>query len=303
MVQLRSEIQRVAERDVPVFVTGESGVGKELVAEAIHRLSGRSGEFVPVNCGAISPELLPSQLFGHEKGSFTGAQKRHIGYFERASGGTLFLDEISEMPVDQQPGLLRALESSRIMRVGGSGEIEIDTRIVSAGNRDPQEAVAEGQLREDLFFRLAVFPIKVPPLRARGSDVQQLAQHFLDNLNESYGTSLEFSDDALEALQQHTWPGNVRELKHVVQRAYILADPDATELDIEPRHLTPFEGPRGSDLQVGLSIQDMERNLILKTLEAHGGDKPAAARVLGISLRTLYNRLSQYEQEDGEPSD
>lgn len=295
IVQLRSAIDRVGATDVPVFINGESGVGKELVAEAIHRASGRGGEFIALNCGATSPELLASQLFGHEKGSFTGAQGRHIGYFERAVGGTLFLDEITEMPIEQQPGLLRALESRRITRVGGSEELEVDVRIVSACNRDPEQAVADGRLREDLLFRLAVFPIMVPPLRDRGDDIDLLADHFLTELNDSYGTDLRFSEQAMTMLRAHHWPGNVRELRHVIQRAFILADPAGSELEISEQTLRPFGARRADAIRVGSSIKDVEKALILKTLASNDGDKPQTAKVLGISLKTLYNRLNEYD--------
>lgn len=295
IVQLRSAINRVGATDVPVFINGESGVGKELVAEAIHRASGRGGEFIALNCGATSPELLASQLFGHEKGSFTGAQGRHIGYFERAVGGTLFLDEITEMPIEQQPGLLRALESRRITRVGGSEELEVDVRIVSACNRDPEQAVVDGLLREDLLFRLAVFPIMVPPLRERGDDIDLLADHFLNELNESYGTDLRFSEQALSMLKAHHWPGNVRELRHVIQRAFILADPGGSKLEISEQTLRPFGARKADTIPVGSSIKDVEKALILKTLASNDGDKPQTAKVLGISLKTLYNRLNEYD--------
>lgn len=288
------QIEKVAGTDSTVFVQGESGTGKELVADAIHRLSKRRGAFVPVNCGGLTKDLVSSQLFGHEKGSFTGASARHIGLFERANGGTLFLDEITEMPVDMQTQLLRVLETGKVLRVGGAEEIDVDARLVAATNRDPAEAVDEGQLREDLYFRLRVFPIVLPPLRERGDDIELLANWFLDELNVKNSTEKQLAPDALEALQRHTWPGNVRELKHTVHRAYIMADDDDLVL---PDRLDDDLPGDIEGLRVGRSIADVEKDLIVATLEHFDGDKKRAAASLGISLKTLYNRLKEYEEE------
>ena len=235
-------IERVAPTDACVFVTGESGTGKELVAETVHLLSRRRSEaFLAVNCGAMAPTLIESEFFGHEKGSFTGADRRRIGYFERANGGTLFLDEITEMPQELQVKLLRVLEVGAVTRVGATEPTPVNVRVVAASNRDPAQAVAKGQLREDLLYRLNVFPIELPPLRTRGEDVALLAEHFLEQVNAREGTRKRFSPRALARLQALSWPGNVRELKNAVERAAILADVtiDAETLPV-PQADTPL---------------------------------------------------------------
>ncbi|MBT8099038.1 MAG: sigma-54 dependent transcriptional regulator [Gammaproteobacteria bacterium] len=295
MQAVYKKIEQVAPTDSTVFVQGESGTGKELVAEAVHRLSGRKGKFVPVNCGGLSQELVGSQLFGHEKGSFTGANKRHTGFFERANDGTLFLDEITEMPADMQTHLLRALETGKVLRVGAEEEIDVNARLIAASNRDPQEAVKEGAFREDLYFRLGVFPLELPALRDRDGDIDLLADYFLQQLNEKYATEKAFSDTALNVLRQYHWPGNVRELKHAVHRAYIVADSDTVEAP------DPLDDQRSADvegLRAGRSIADVEKDLIMTTLEHYRGDKKAAAASLGVSLKTLYNRLKDYGHDD-----
>ncbi|MGH6750674.1 MAG: sigma-54-dependent transcriptional regulator, partial [Bradyrhizobium sp.] len=222
-------IGRVAPTDATVFVIGESGTGKEVVAAAVHGLSRRrKGAFVPVNCGAMSPSLIESTLFGHEKGSFTGADRLHRGYFEQASGGTLFLDEVTEMPIELQVKLLRVLETGTVTRLGGEQSIAVDVRVIAATNRVPEQAVREGRLREDLWYRLNVFPIALPPLRQREGDIVALAQHFLTELNQTNGASKRWSAAAHDVLQRHAWPGNVRELKNLVHRAFIMAEHEIT---------------------------------------------------------------------------
>ena len=298
MHEVYRKIRQVAPTDSTVFIQGESGTGKELVAESIHRASRRNGRFVPVNCGGLSKDLVASELFGHEKGSFTGASRRHSGFFERADSGTLFLDEITEMPVDMQTHLLRVLESGRVLRVGGETEIDVSARLVAATNRDPAEAVAEEKLREDLYFRLRVFPIELPPLRQRGGDVELLTRRFLSDLNRQYGTSKRLSDEAIEAFGRHNWPGNVRELKHTVHRAYILAEEENGLIDAPERFDEPLSSANDQlTSHIGRSIRDVEKDLITSTLEHYGGDKKAAAATLGISLKTLYNRLHEYDDE------
>lgn len=300
-------IARVAPTSSTVFVTGESGTGKELVADTVHQLSERSDEpFIALNCGAIAPTLIESELFGHEKGSFSGADSQRQGYFEKANGGTLFLDEVTEMPLELQVKLLRVLETGTITRVGSSESIPVDVRVVAASNRDPKVAVDEGHLREDLLYRLNVFPIELPPLRDRGDDVVALAQVFLDRLNAREGTSCRISDAGKAHLLALPWPGNVRELSNVIERAAILADDS-----IGPEVLPEGDGaaatadPDSSGTQaklavrVGSSIEDVERRLILATLEEFDGDKKRAAKVLGIGLKTLYNRLKVYAAQDG----
>jgi len=294
-------ISRVAPTDASVLITGESGTGKDLVAQTIHRLSRRSrSEFLPLNCGAISPTLIESELFGHERGSFTGAQKRHLGFFERASGGTLFLDEISEMPLELQVKLLRVLETGEVLRIGGDKPVATDVRVLTATNRGPEEAVREGRLREDLLYRLQVFPIHLPPLRLRGRDLEHLADRFLQVLNKEEDTEKTFSAEAMNRLRGHDWPGNVRELKNVVHRAFIMADdvigPEEVPLGA-PAPEAPAAGPVVR-VQVGSSIAEAEKALILATLEQYEGNKKEAAGVLGISLKTLYNRLNAYKDEE-----
>jgi DNA-binding NtrC family response regulator len=303
MQQVYDLAARVAPTESTVFVVGESGTGKELVAETVHALSRRKDRpFFALNCGAMTPSLIESELFGHEKGSFTGADRRRRGFFEQADGGTLFLDEITEMPVELQVKLLRVLETDSITRVGAASPTPVDVRIVTASNRDPQEAVAEGILREDLLYRLNVFPIHLPPLRERGDDVELLARHFLDAVNEREGTSKRLGDAAVARLRGLAWPGNVRELKNAVERAAILADsvigPELLpEADSERR---AEAGDAQLQVRVGSSIADVERRLILATLEELEGDKKRAAEVLGISLKTLYNRLNVYAAARGE---
>jgi DNA-binding NtrC family response regulator len=294
-------IGRVAPTDATVLITGESGTGKELAAETIHRLSARKEfPFVALNCGAVAPTLLESELFGHERGSFTGAARVHRGYFERANGGTLFLDEITEMPIESQVRLLRVLETSRVIRVGGEDEIPVDIRVIAATNRPPEEALAEGKLRDDLLYRLGVFPIRMPPLRDRGPDISLLAEHFLAELNQADGSMKRFTRDALARLRRHAWPGNVRELRNAVQRAMILADDD-----IDADHLPLPQAPMadcGPDammrIAIGTTVAEAERRLILATLADHRGNKDRTARTLGISLKTLYNKLKRYHDTD-----
>ncbi|HKJ25241.1 MAG TPA: sigma-54 dependent transcriptional regulator [Myxococcota bacterium] len=303
MQQVYDLVGRVAPTESTVFVIGESGTGKELVAETVHALSRRKdGPFLAVNCGAMSPTLIESELFGHEKGSFTGADRRRQGYFEQVDGGTLFLDEITEMPIELQVKLLRVLETGTITRVGAASPTPVDVRIVTASNRDPHEAVAEEILREDLLYRLNVFPVHVPPLRERGNDVELLARHFLETVNEREGTSKRLSDDALARLRELSWPGNVRELKNTIERAAILADtaigPDLLP-EPDPSRVASAQEAR-LEVQIGAPIAEVERRLILATLEELGGNKRRAAEVLGISLKTLYNRLNVYEAARGE---
>ncbi|HUR28209.1 MAG TPA: sigma-54 dependent transcriptional regulator [Planctomycetota bacterium] len=290
-------IQRVAPTNASVLIQGESGTGKEIVAGAIHELSRRADKvLLALNCGAIPESLIESELFGHEKGSFTGADKQLKGHFERADGGTLFLDEVTEMPLEFQVRLLRVLESGMVHRIGGSAPISTDVRVLAATNRDPLEAIRQGKLREDLYFRLAVFPMLLPPLRERPGDVPLLAQHFLDSLNEAGSTDKRWGHGALEALNQREWKGNVRELKNAVQRAYILADDTLRAEDtvaFTGRAFAKDASPL--DIQVGTSIASAERELIQATLLHVRGDKPAAAAILGISLKTLYNRLNVYD--------
>jgi len=288
-------LARVARTDATVLVQGETGTGKELVAQTVHAMSKRHKEaFVPVNCGAISPTLIESEMFGHERGSFTGADRVRKGYFEQANRGTLFLDEITEMPPELQVKLLRVLETSTVTRVGASEPITIDVRVVAATNRRPEEAVAAGKLREDLLYRLNVVPVELPPLRERREDIELLAEHFLDILNKADGTSKHFTGAALERLRTHSWPGNVREMKNLIQRAFIMAE-DTIGIDSLPLGVREETQGSGLLIKVGTSIAEAERRLVLATLEHFEGDKKKAADVLKISLKTLYNRLNEYK--------
>jgi len=287
-------IVKVAPTEATVFVTGESGGGKELVARSIHERSARShGPFVAINCGAIPSNLIEAELFGHEKGAFTGASRSHRGCFERAEGGTLLLDEITEMSLEMQVRLLRVLETGRFMRVGGDAELRSNVRILAATNRDPHEAVREGKLREDLLYRLAVFPINLPPLRDREGDAELLAEHFLQQLNAESGTDKQFSRAALVTIRTHQWPGNVRELKNAVHRAFIMADDDV-DLDLSGLACLAIEG-ECLRVPIGTPLAEMERQAIFATLDHCAGNKRRAAEILGVSLKTLYNRLAAYQ--------
>lgn len=296
MLSLYRQIERVAMTDATVVLEGESGTGKELIAQSI-QLSGQRSDkpFVAVNCGAIPAHLIEATLFGHEKGSFTGAMRQQIGYFEYASGGTLFLDEITEMPPDMQVKLLRVLECGNFHRVGGSEPVQVDVRLIAATNRSLNDAVQAGSLRQDLMYRLAVFPIFVPPLRMRDSDRELLAKHFLDELNQEAGTSKRFSRQTMDQLGRHRWPGNVRELKNLVHRAFILSA-DILTLEIPPvgdkKISTVVDGML--DFTIGTALPDAQKEIILATLHHHRGNKRLTAETLGISLKTLYNRLKAY---------
>jgi DNA-binding NtrC family response regulator len=299
MLRVYDEISKFAPTEATVLIEGESGTGKELVAGALHQLSRRSGPFVPANCGGLTHELVASELFGHEKGSFTGATRRHAGVFERAAGGTLFLDEITEMPLDMQTFLLRTLESGEIVRVGGEHETAVDVRLLAATNRPAVEARDEGKLRADLYYRLRECMISLPPLRQRGDDIDLLVTHSVAELNRRYGEDKRPSEAFLDQCRRYAWPGNVRELKHVVHRAYLLADSDDGEIPADRRfeEMQGFEQTSGG-IEPGRSIRDVERDLIFKTLEHCGGDKQAAADSLGVCLKTLYNRLNEYGADD-----
>ncbi len=296
MQKLYDDIARVAPTGATVLIMGESGTGKELVAETIHTLSRRHNKpFLAVNCGAISPHLIESELFGHEKGSFTGAHRQHLGYFERAHGGTLFLDEITEMPLELQVKLLRVLESRAVVRVGSNQLVETDVRVIAATNRNADEAVRSGKLRRDLLYRLQVFPLHVVPLRERLEDVAPLARHFLGELNRRASTDKTFSPLALERMRRYRWPGNVRELWNVVQRAFILADGDViSDFSVAQDAQLQQDGHAGYiRIPLGTKLAEVEERLILTTLQ-ECTTREEAAKKLGISIKTLYNRLRSY---------
>jgi two-component system response regulator AtoC len=307
MTAIYQMVSKVGPTDASVLIIGESGTGKELVAEAIHRQSQRAkANLVAINCGAFSANLIEAELFGYERGAFTGAVKSHRGCFERASGGTLFLDEITEMPLELQVKLLRALETGRFFRVGSEQEMQVDVRVIAATNRDPNHQVTQGLLREDLLYRLAVFPLPLPPLRAREADVEVLAQHFLSELNHKAGTQKAFSAEGRDFLFKYSWPGNVRELKNAVQRAFIMADElvqfdmPASSAPAAPRAAPAAAVHSGNTLQftVGMPLEQIERAVIIATLEHCRGRKRETADMLGVSLKTLYNRLNEYRGEE-----
>jgi DNA-binding NtrC family response regulator len=304
MQKLFEEIEMVANTDANVMIVGESGSGKEVVANTIHHLSRRRAKpFIAFNCGAISPTLIESEIFGHEKGAFTNAIKRREGYFEMAKGGTVFLDEITEMPLDLQVKLLRVLEEGRFRRVGGNDEIAIDARIIAATNRNPHKAIEEGRLREDLYYRLNVFPIEVPPLRERKEDLPLFAMFFLEKLNETEEKKVErIEPEFLEVLSQYDWPGNVRELRNVVNRAFIMARGDALTVDCLPDKFLENRRHRGGKgtvtLPLGQPMEEIERILIEETLSMTDGDRKKTAEILGISYKTLYNKTKKYKEDE-----
>ena len=301
MLELYEQIERVAATDATALIIGESGTGKELIARTIHEHSARrEAPFIAVNCGAIPDELIEAELFGHEKGSFTGAVLGRVGYFEHANGGTLFLDEVTEMAPVRQVKLLRALETGTFFRVGGTELIHGDVRVIAATNRDPVVAMKENGLREDLMYRLAVFPLRAPPLRERDNDRELLAHHFLASMNQQEGTNKTFSKRAIETLRTWSWPGNVRELKNAVYRAFILAE-KTVELPhphVASRVKKPVTQGDSMSVWIGTPLADAQKQIILGTLKYCGGDKRRAAKTLGVSLKTLYNRLGAYGSED-----
>jgi two-component system NtrC family response regulator len=296
MERVRTLIDKVAPTHSTVLILGETGTGKELVARAVHDHSPRAGEpFVAINCGALPETLIESELFGHRKGAFTGADEHRVGLFEVAHGGTIFLDEIGELPKAMQAKLLRVLESREIRRVGENKSINVDVRVVCATHRDLPEMVAAGEFREDLMYRINTFEIFLPPLRDRLEDIAELAEHLLTRFRpKAAASSRRLEDDAVEALKQHVWPGNVRELANVIEHATILCDEGPITADCLPaqfnrRQLTGAAANRPGPI----SLRDLEMQAIYQALERHGGNKPRAADELGISLKTLYNKLNQ----------
>jgi DNA-binding NtrC family response regulator len=290
-------IESVATRDVYVMITGESGTGKELVARGIHRLSRREGKpFIAVNAAAIPETLIESEFFGHERGAFTGAVGTRQGCFEQANGGTLFIDEIAEMPMSLQPKLLRVLSDGRVRRLGGQYEFEFDVRVIAATNRDPLKAIEEGRLREDLYYRLNVMPVALPPLRERAEDVPLLAQHFVAEFNRKHNLTIEgITDEAAALLRAYPWPGNVRELKNVIERCVVLAKGEWIEEANLPPYIRDGAGQQKLVFAVGATtVADAERELILRTLEHADQNKAEAARQLGVDVKTIYNKLKAY---------
>jgi DNA-binding NtrC family response regulator len=300
-----TETQRVAQTEATVLLLGESGTGKELFARAVHHLSGRRDKpFVAINCAAIPETLIENELFGHERGAFTGAGERRQGKFELASGGTVFLDEIGELPLNVQGKLLRAIEEKTVDRIGGRSPIPVDVRVVAATNRDLRAAVEAGEFRRDLFFRLAVFPIEIPPLRERGEDIELLARHFAAQLGrETRGREAELSEASINALRAHSWPGNVRELENAIERACILADSKVLEphdLGLAANEADVQAAWNRLDLSGTLSeaveraVQMVERQKIKEALASAEGNKTRAAEALGVSYKTLLTKIKEY---------
>ncbi|HYA62619.1 MAG TPA: sigma-54 dependent transcriptional regulator [Candidatus Sulfotelmatobacter sp.] len=305
------EVMRVIEMAGPssasVLITGETGSGKEIVARTIHKLSPRAAApFVAINCSAIPETLMESEIFGHERGAFTGAAERRIGCFELADGGTLLLDEIGEMPAPTQAKLLRVLEDRKVRRLGSKTETPVDVRVLAATNKDPEQAVAGGQLRQDLYFRLNVFHIHLPPLREHKEDIPLLTEHMLRDINAKHGKNVRgIGAEVMDIFMSHTWPGNIRELRNVLERAAIMSEKDLITRSSLPGEFGKLPSRSPSDLSgikfpVGTTVDAMERELILQTLQATGNNKTRAAELLGVSLKTLHNKLKEYGSEKTE---
>ena len=301
MLEVYRLIEMVAPSTASVLITGESGTGKELVARNIHLRSKRSeGPFIAINCSAIPETLMESEIFGHEKGAFTGALERRLGCFELANGGTIFLDEIAEMPVGTQSKLLRVIEERTFRRLGSKTEIDVDVRIVAATNKPPLRAVEAGELRNDLYYRLNVFTISLPPLRDRLGDIPILTEALIQQLNKKHDKNVKGTTDrVLKMFSTHNWPGNVRELRNVVERSLIVCDKDL----IEDKHLPVLEqrevSPSANSvaIPVGTTVAEAEKQLIYRTLEFTENNKTRAAEILGVSLKTLHNKLNLYDAE------
>src|ERR1700722_9053426 len=301
MQDVMRQVEMAAPSTASVLITGETGSGKEMVARSIHMLSPRAERpFVAINCSAIPESLMESEIFGHEKGAFTGAAERRIGCFELADGGTLLLDEIGEMPAPTQAKLLRVLEDRKVRRLGSKSETPVDVRVLAATNKDPEEAVGNGQLRQDLFFRLNVFHIHLPPLRDHKDDIPLLVEYILRDVNAKHGKNVRgIGTEVLDIFRSYTWPGNIRELRNVLERSTIMCEKDMITRSCLPDEFGKSQAKGPSDLStikfpVGTTVDAMERELILQTLNATGNNKTRAADLLGISLKTLHNKLKEY---------
>jgi DNA-binding NtrC family response regulator len=302
MQEVMRQVELAAPSTASVLITGETGSGKEMVARSIHMLSPRTDRaFVAINCSAIPESLMESEIFGHEKGAFTGAAERRVGCFELADGGTLLLDEIGEMPAPTQAKLLRVLEDHKVRRLGSKVETPVDVRVLAATNKNPEQAVADGHLRQDLYFRLNVFHIHLPPLREHKEDLPPLVEHLLAEISEKHGKKITgVSADVMDLFKSYPWPGNVRELRNVLERAAIAADRSTVSRqhlpsDFGHARLASGEGLGGVRFPVGATVDEVERELILQTLAATSQNKTRAAELLGISLKTLHNKLKEYE--------
>jgi DNA-binding NtrC family response regulator len=303
MRKLINRLARVADTETSVLITGETGTGKELVAQALHKQSSRhEGPFVAVNCAALPDALLKSELFGHKRGAFTDAKTEHKGLFLQAHGGTLFFDEIGDFPLTLQPKLLRSLEERRVRPVGGTSEVAFDVRIIAATNRDIDTAIEEGRFREDLYYRINVLQMGLPPLRDRGTDILLLAQHFIDQFAIRSDKQIAgISNEASEKLLNYTWPGNVRELRNIIERAVALTGYEKISVDDLPEKIRDYKASHflvGSDNSTELvPIQEVERRYILHVLKTVGDNKTLAARVLGLDRKTLYRKLQHYKAD------
>src|SRR6202521_941215 len=300
-------VEQVAPSSASVLITGETGSGKEILARTIHRLSPRAERpFIAINCSAIPESLMESEIFGHERGAFTGAAERRIGCFELADGGTLLLNEIGEMPAPTQAKLLRVLEDRKVRRLGSKTETPVDVRVLAATNKDPEQSVANGGMRQDLYFRLNVFHIHLPPLRDHKDDIPLLSEHILRDINAKHGKSVRgIGAEVLDIFMSHTWPGNIRELRNVLERAAIMSEKDLISRSSLPGEFGKVATKGPSDLSsikfpVGTTVDAMERELILQTLQATGNNKTRAAELLGVSLKTLHNKLKEYGSEKTE---
>jgi two-component system response regulator HydG len=306
MRRLVNLIDRTASSNLPAIITGETGTGKEVTARAIHAQSARKGPFIPVNCAAVAENLIESELFGHEKGAFTGADRRRQGHIERANGGTLFLDEITEMRSDAQAKLLRVIEEKMVLPVGGTEEIPIDVRFVAASNRPPHRAIDEGRLREDLFYRLNGLLIQLPPLRERIEDLPLLIDYFIAQANREYQRSIEGMDDACrQALGNYRWPGNIRQLHNVIETAVLLAPSSRISLNELPEEIRTSANQESCfTVFLGSPLVEVEREFIRRTIAYTGGNKARASQMLGVPRRTLYGKLERYDgrhKSDGRP--
>lgn len=301
--KVRQAITRIAPTDSTTLILGETGVGKEMVARLVHAQSRRRERpFIVVDCAALHEHLLQSELFGHEKGAFTGAARLKHGLFEVGNTGTIFLDEVGEMSPEVQAKLLRVLETGRFRRLGGTKEIAVDVRVISATNRDLRSAIARGHFREDLFFRLASLTIEIPPLRERRDDVRALVEHFTDQFNLRFSRSKRFSPAAMEALLRYRWPGNVRELTHAVQQSIVLTDRDVIEPEDLPAAITLGGAGSAPDTDETLSLREAQRRHVLSVMERMGGNRAQAARILQISERNLYRLLRRYARQSNPES-
>jgi DNA-binding NtrC family response regulator len=302
MQEVMRQVETAAPSTASILITGETGSGKEMVARSLHMLSPRADRpFIAINCSAIPESLMESEIFGHERGAFTGAAERRIGCFELAHGGTLLLDEIGEMPAQTQAKLLRVLEDHKVRRLGSKVETPVDVRVLAATNKNPEQAVADGHLRQDLYFRLNVFHIHLPPLREHKEDLPLLIEHLLEEISEKHGKKVSgVGADVMELLRSYPWPGNVRELRNVLERAAIASDRGIIgrqhlPTDFGHAAATVTAGLNGMRFPIGTTVDDMERELILQTLAATSQNKTRAAELLGISLKTLHNKLKEYE--------